>query len=81
MSDPLDATDYIYKMDHNDRPKTMNQNYRNFVPDPDYELIEAPRMARKKGIQCGRCGMKFDYDIAHGYYCPALDCPVQLKAR
>lgn len=33
-----------------------------------------------KGIKCGKCGMKFDNNVAYGYYCPHNDCPVFVKA-
>ena len=46
-----------------------------FVPDKDYDLVP-PRKERKKGIQCGTCGMKFDTGKTYGYVCSRPNCPV-----
>jgi len=43
-------------------------------PDPEYELVPEPPKP-KKGIQCGKCGMKFDYGVTYGYCCGNQDCP------
>ncbi|HWV44161.1 hypothetical protein [Pseudorhodoplanes sp.] len=46
--------------------------------DPDYDF--APPITpptRKKGIQCGQCGMKFDYGQAYGYCCMNNNCPTR----
>lgn len=48
-------------------------------PDPDYDFVK-PIEDIKRGIQCGECGMKFDYNQAYGYYCGNTRCPVQPKA-
>lgn len=50
---------------------------RPFKPDPEYDLIESRPM--KRGTQCGKCGMKFDFNTAYGFCCPDYDCPVQPK--
>jgi hypothetical protein len=46
----------------------------NFEPDPEYELVkyEPP----KRGRQCGKCGMKFDYNMSYGFYCMSVECPM-----
>jgi hypothetical protein len=31
---------------------------RQFTPDPEYDLVEY--VPRKRGSQCGKCGMKFE---------------------
>lgn len=48
----------------------------SFEPDPDYDLVQ-PR-PRKKGQQCGSCGMKFDYGTGYGFYCTKVDCPMGM---
>lgn len=54
----------------------------SITPDPDYDLVkpwatmDAPK--RKKGSQCGQCGMKFDYGQHYGYSCGHNDCPMGL---
>lgn len=44
------------------------------VPDPQYELIE-PR-PKKRGRQCGECGMKFEYNQSYAHCCAMMDCPM-----
>ena len=52
----------------------------SIAPDPDYDFVnpyatlEKPK--RKKGSQCGRCGMKFEYGQTYGYSCGFNDCPM-----
>lgn len=45
--------------------------------DPDYDWRPAiPEPApQPKGIQCGQCGMKFDYGKAYGFCCQHPRCP------
>ena len=52
---------------------------------PDgYRIVNPPEIKKPerevKGTQCGVCGMKFDYGVAYGYYCPVANCPVFPKA-
>jgi hypothetical protein len=48
-----------------------------FDPDPEYNLVEVGNpLPRKRGNQCGQCGMKFDYGTTYGYYCSDLRCPM-----
>lgn len=49
------------------------------TPDKDYDFIEPIRRLEKKGVQCGECGQKFDYDKAYGFVCNNIRCPIQLK--
>lgn len=51
--------------------------------DPDYDLIPPLPKAppRKKGSQCGECGMKFEYGKAYGYCCINPRCPTQFGSR
>ena len=42
--------------------------------DPEYELV--PYDPIKRGRQCGKCGMKFDYDTTYGYFCASNYCPM-----
>lgn len=45
------------------------------VNDEGYEIV--PERRGKKGIQCGKCGMKFDYGKAYNFCCPNRgSCPV-----
>lgn len=44
-------------------------------PDPEYDFVAASP-AVKKGRQCGKCGMKFDYNISYGYWCMNSGCPM-----
>lgn len=43
--------------------------------DPEYELVPE-RPTAKRGRQCGKCGMKFDYGTGYGFYCAAIECPM-----
>jgi hypothetical protein len=45
-----------------------------YSPDPEYELVEYK--PTKRGRQCGKCWMKFDYNVNYGFYCQASDCPM-----
>lgn len=51
------------------------------VHDPNYDWIPPlpplmpANLATKLGVQCGECGMKFDYDKAYGYACQNQRCP------
>ncbi|MBP2301562.1 hypothetical protein [Azospirillum picis] len=47
------------------------------VPDPDYELVPA-KPEGKKGVQCGKCGMKFDHNKVYGYACMSPGCPMGM---
>ena len=51
------------------------------VHDKDYELVAPLQTNGKRGIQCGLCGIKFDYDKAYDYWCGNLNCPVTLQVR
>lgn len=56
--------------------KTLN----GIARDPEYDWVPPfpPPMQPpgvRKGLQCGECGMKFDYGIAYGYYCGNQRCP------
>lgn len=54
---------------------TLDDNYDIIKPLP-----RGTRQRRKKGMQCGKCGMKFDYGKAYGYTCPYMDCPTQFSS-
>lgn len=48
--------------------------------DPDYDWIPplppmTPHSATKLGVQCGECGIKFEYGKAYGYACQNSRCP------
>ena len=45
-----------------------------------YDIIK-PLETNRKGIQCGKCGMRFDDGKVYGYWCSRDGCPVQLKTR
>jgi len=44
--------------------------------DPNYDLVEYHPLPKKRGQQCGKCGMKFEYDKSYGYWCAEIDCPM-----
>lgn len=46
-----------------------------FEPDPEYDLV-LPAAPTKRGQQCGKCGMKFDYNVGYGFYCQNAPCPM-----
>jgi len=52
----------------------------NFTPDENYKLI--PPLPKdggsKRGIQCGECGVKFDYGMGYGYCCMNNNCPLKI---
>ena len=52
---------------------------QTFVPDDNYDLIQPKPSASKKGVQCGQCGMKFDYGTAYGFCCGNINCPCQVR--
>jgi hypothetical protein len=46
--------------------------------DPEYDWIppySQPKRMVKKGLQCGECGMKFDYGTSYAYSCGNPQCP------
>jgi hypothetical protein len=43
--------------------------------DPDYELVTVPPKA-KRGRQCGKCGLKFEYGTTYGFSCQDNQCPM-----
>lgn len=48
--------------------------------DPAYDwiepLLEPPQNTNiPRGMQCGQCGMKFEYGATYGYCCPNTRCP------
>ena len=45
-------------------------------PDPEYELVKP---VVKKGRQCGKCWMKFEYNHSYGFYCGDCECPMGLN--
>jgi hypothetical protein len=50
-------------------------------PDPEYDFVKPiPKdiwdMHRKRGSQCGECGMKFEYGQAYGFCCQNSRCPM-----
>jgi hypothetical protein len=47
----------------------------SFKTDPEYDLV-LPTMLIKRGRQCGKCGIKFDYGTSYAYYCASMDCPM-----
>lgn len=48
----------------------------NILRDPDYDLLPPISEAqRPKGVQCGECGVKFDYGVSYGYHCGNGRCP------
>jgi hypothetical protein len=53
------------------------------TPDPQYDRIEPlpahPMQAQKRGIQCGECGMKFEYGVSYGYACGNPRCPCATR--
>lgn len=53
-------------------------NNDDFTPD-GYRIVKPWPKVEEKGIQCGKCGMKFEYGKAYGFSCPNLDCPCQMK--
>lgn len=48
-------------------------------PDSNYVFIEPrPDPAQAKmGVQCGECGIKFEFGQSYGYCCPHNNCPMQ----
>lgn len=60
------------------------EHVRNTVgPDSDYDFIRPlpdPYPPGKKGIQCGECGMKFDYGVSYGYACGNNRCPIHPRS-
>jgi len=52
-------------------------------PDDEYDFVEPlPKVVkRKRGKQCGKCGMKFEYGKMYGYCCGHLDCPCGYGPR
>ena len=52
----------------------------SITPDPEYDFMQPyatmDKPKRKKGSQCGQCGMKFDYGQTYGYSCGHKDCPM-----
>ena len=54
--------------------------------DPDYDWIPPiqdqrhPWALKKVGVQCGECGMKFEYGKAYGYACCNSRCPRGVRA-
>ena len=52
----------------------------SIIPDPEYDFVK-PYATRdmppkKKGSQCGECGMKFDYGQTYGFCCGNNNCPM-----
>ena len=44
--------------------------------DPEYDFIPPLYSgAVKKGVQCGECGIKFDYGQTYGFCCQNPKCP------
>ncbi len=41
-----------------------------------YRIVPARDEVTERGIQCGKCGMRFDHGKAYGYYCPKSGCPI-----
>jgi len=52
-----------------------------FVPDPEYDLIPAREITKKRGQQCGKCGAKFEYGYAYTYCCTSEGCPMNGHMR
>jgi len=53
-----------------------------FTPDLEYDLIQyLPPELPKKGRQCGKCGMRFDYGSHYGFMCGQHDCPAGYGPR
>jgi hypothetical protein len=49
------------------------------ITDDGYIVVPERRQNAIKGYKCGKCGMRFDYGKAYGYYCPDFGCPIQPK--
>jgi hypothetical protein len=50
--------------------------------DLDYDYVAPIQQSPvKKGVQCGECGMKFDYGTAYGYCCMNARCPTGWNGR
>jgi hypothetical protein len=47
--------------------------------DPEYDFVPPlkPEWASvKRGVQCGECGVKFDYGLTFAYCCDNVRCPL-----
>lgn len=52
--------------------------------DDDYEVIPyVPRepFKAKKGVQCGKCGLRVDNGTTMAYCCQSTDCPLGFGPR
>ena len=43
-------------------------------PDSDYVQV-TPRTEARKGVQCGQCRRKFEYNVAYTWNCVDPLCP------
>lgn len=72
MSDkPLDATGFPHQAGI-----VGKHDFQQSTVTKGYEIIH--KRSGCKGIQCGKCNMRFDNGVAYGYYCPNLDCPLKI---
>jgi len=50
--------------------------------DRDYDWVPPIQESHaKRGMQCGQCGMKFEYGQAYGYCCMHPQCPTSFRPR
>lgn len=48
------------------------------VTDDGYIIVKSTEPQKIiRGVQCGVCGMKFDYNVGYGYHCGNLYCPMR----
>lgn len=47
--------------------------------DDGYVLVPKKDKHAIKGMKCGECGMKFDYNKCYGFCCMKENCPIQPK--
>jgi len=55
------------------------EDKREITPDGYLVIKDTAPQPIIRGVQCGQCGMKFEYNQGYGFSCQHSNCPMNYK--